>query len=116
MILLFARQIIFFLHSSLNGSVRRRRSRRLTEQSEKENTKETEERQDKSKLIDVEEAASGSVGIAVYIRYFKSIGVFLCFAAVASNAVNQAASVYANSMLLNKNCLGHSKTKKKLKN
>lgn len=77
----------------------RRRSRRLTERSEQEIPKEPEEKKDNSKLIDVEEAASGSVGIAVYIRYFKSIGVFLCVAAVASNALNQAASVYANSML-----------------
>lgn len=78
--------------------MKRRRSRRVTEKSEKENPKENEEKEDKSKLIDVEEAASGSVGIAVYIRYFKSIGVFLCIAAVASNALNQAASVYSNSM------------------
>ncbi len=83
----------------MNGSIRRRRSRRVTERSEKEIPKETEEKQDKSKLIDVEEAASGSVGIAVYIRYFKSIGVLLCVAAVASNALNQAASVYSNSKL-----------------
>lgn len=75
--------------------MKRRRSRRVTEKSEKEN----EEKQDKAKLIDVEEAAAGSVGIAVYIHYFKSIGVFLCIAAVASNALNQAASVYSNSML-----------------
>lgn len=72
-----------------------KRRRRVTEKSEKEN----EEKQDKSKLIDVEEAAAGSVGIAVYVRYFKSIGIFLCIAAVASNALNQAASVYSNSML-----------------
>lgn len=84
----------------MNGSVKRRRSRKVTERSEKENPKETEEeKQDKSKLIDEEEAASGSVGIAVYIRYFKSVGVLLCVLAVASNALNQAASVYANSEL-----------------
>ncbi|XP_037037473.1 multidrug resistance-associated protein 1-like isoform X2 [Bradysia coprophila] len=85
--------------SSLGGTVQRRRSRRTTERSEKENPKEAEEKADKTKLIDVEEAASGSVGIAVYIRYFKSIGVLMCVAAVASNALNQAASVYSNIWL-----------------
>lgn len=85
--------------SSLAGTVQRRRSRRITESSEKENPKEAEAKQDKTKLIDVEEAASGSVGIAVYVRYFKSIGVLMCVAAVASNALNQAASVYSNIWL-----------------
>ncbi|KAG4077224.1 hypothetical protein HA402_005279 [Bradysia odoriphaga] len=85
--------------SSLGGTLQRRRSRRITERSERETTKEAAEKQDKTKLIDVEEAASGSVGIAVYIRYFKSIGFLLCVAAVASNALNQAASVYGNMWL-----------------
>lgn len=81
----------------MNGSVKRRRVRRVTDRSDKENPKEAEEKEDKSKLIDTEEAKAGSVGIKVYIRYFKSIGLFLCLSAVASNAANQAASVYANS-------------------
>lgn len=81
----------------MNGTVKRRGSRKITEKSEIDKD-EKEEKEDKSKLIDVEEAASGSVGIAVYIRYFRSVGFFLCVAAVLSNALNQAASVYSNSM------------------
>lgn len=78
----------------MNGSIRRRRgSRKISEKSEKD----IQEIADKSKLIDIEEAASGSVGIAVYIRYFRSIGVFMCVTAIISNVLNQAASVYANS-------------------
>lgn len=82
--------------SSTNGSVRKRRgSRKITEKSE---TEIDEDKVKSTKLIDVEEAASGSVGVAVYIRYFRSIGFFLCVAAIISNALNQAASVYSNGM------------------
>lgn len=51
----------------------------------------------KSKLIDTEDAATGAVGIGVYIRYFKSIGIFLGVSAVLANALTQAASVYSGS-------------------
>lgn len=53
--------------------------------------------QTKSKLIDTEDAATGAVGIGVYVRYFKSIGIFLGVCAVLSNALTQAASVYSGS-------------------
>lgn len=51
----------------------------------------------KSKLIDTEDAATGAVGMGVYIRYFKSIGITLGVTAVLSNALTQAASVYSGS-------------------
>ncbi|KAJ6635066.1 Metal resistance protein YCF1 [Pseudolycoriella hygida] len=54
---------------------------------------------DYKRVTEKKEAASGSVGIAVYIRYFKSIGVYFCVAAIVSNALNQAASVYAHVWL-----------------
>jgi hypothetical protein len=80
--------------SSLNGSVRRRRSgRRGSEKSEKEVVPE----KSKTKLIDNEEAATGSVGWGVYVRYFKSIGLTLGLTAVISNALMQASSVYSGS-------------------
>lgn len=74
---------------------RRRSGRRASEKSLKEQPVSA-----KTKLIESEDAATGSVSIAVYIRYFKSIGIFLGVAAVLSNALNQAASVYAGSNYL----------------
>lgn len=50
-----------------------------------------------TQLIDSEEVATGSVGFPVYFRYFRSIGVVLCITAVLTNAIYQAASVYASS-------------------
>ncbi|CRL02706.1 CLUMA_CG015844, isoform A [Clunio marinus] len=83
--------------SSVNGSVRRRKSgRRASEKSEKETIPPSN---DKSKLIDSEEAATGSVGAGVYVRYFKSIGLVLGIGAILSNAANQAAAVYSGIWL-----------------
>lgn len=48
-------------------------------------------------MIDVEEAALGSVGLDVYIRYFKSIGLAFCFSVILSSAANQGAAVYGGS-------------------
>lgn len=82
------------MFSSLNGSVRRRKSgRRGSEKS----VKETVAVNSKSKLIDAEDAATGSVGIDVYVRYFKSIGLALGLTAVLCNALTQSASVYSGS-------------------
>lgn len=50
-----------------------------------------------SKLIDSEDAATGAVGMGVYIRYFQSIGIFLAVTAVLCNGITQAASVYSSS-------------------
>jgi hypothetical protein len=78
--------------------VRRRRKsgRRDSEKSEKEVVE-----QPKAKLIDTEEAATGSVGWAVYYRYAKSIGVFIGIMAICSNALMQASSVYSGSKSTN---------------
>lgn len=54
----------------------------------------------KSKLIDAEDAATGAVGIGVYIAYFKSIGLVLGITAVTCNALMQTASVYSGSNYL----------------
>lgn len=82
-------------HSSLNGSMRRRRnsSRRSSQRSDKIKL----DTKPKSKLIDSEEAATGAVGLGVYIRYFKSIGIFMGLGAIACNAIQQACSVYSSS-------------------
>lgn len=49
------------------------------------------------KLIEEEEAATGSVGWGVYVRYFKSIGLWMTFIGFVSNLFFQGASVYSNS-------------------
>ncbi|KAJ6635068.1 Multidrug resistance-associated protein 1 [Pseudolycoriella hygida] len=65
----------------------------------KEKENEEDEEEDDPGLIDAEEAATGSVGISVYIRYCKSIGVYVCVAAVAITALRNTASVYSNVWL-----------------
>lgn len=80
----------------MNGSIRKRRisQRRQSDKSEKE----AEEKQKQaSKLTEIEDAATGAVGFSVYIRYFKSIGVWMSIGAVASNALNSAAAIYSSS-------------------
>lgn len=79
----------------MSGSVRRRRnsSRRSSQKSDKINV----EPKPKTKLIDTEDAATGAVGLGVYVRYFKSIGIFMGLSAIACNAVQQACSVYSSS-------------------
>lgn len=72
---------------------RRKSGRRSSEQSEKEAAPE----KSKSKLIDNEEAATGSVGWGVYLRYFKSVGLTLGLTSVICNALMQASSVYSGS-------------------
>lgn len=80
--------------SSLNGSLRRRKSGRRA--SGKSDTV-TPKVKSKSKLIDEEDAATGSVGLDVYIRYFKSIGITMAVSAILCNAIQQTASIYSNS-------------------
>ena len=80
----------------MNGSVKRRRSRKASERSEQQTLQPVKV---KTKLIDTEEAATGSVGSGVYFRYFKSIGVWMSISAVLFNLVNQGTSVFSNSMI-----------------
>ncbi|CAO1343275.1 unnamed protein product [Diamesa hyperborea] len=82
--------------NSLNGSVKRRRSRKASEKSEQQTLQPVKV---KTKLIDTEEAATGSVGSGVYFRYFKSIGVWMSISAVMFNLVNQGTSVFSNIWL-----------------
>lgn len=79
----------------MNGSVKRRRSRKASEKSEQI----VQPVKVKTKLIDTEEAATGSVGSGVYFRYFKSIGVWMSISAVLFNLVNQGTSVFSNSKI-----------------
>lgn len=74
---------------------RRRSGRKGSEKSEKEAIPAPQ-----TKLIDSEDAATGSVGYGVYFRYFRSIGLFLGIFAVLSNAANQGAAVYSSSNLI----------------
>lgn len=74
--------------------MKRRRSRKASEKSEQQTLQPVKV---KTKLIDTEEAATGSVGSGVYFRYFKSIGVWMSISAVLFNLVNQGTSVFSNS-------------------
>lgn len=49
-------------------------------------------------LISEEEVATGSIGLSVYWRYFKSIGFWLSFIGFASNFLHQVAAVYSNGI------------------
>jgi hypothetical protein len=66
-------------------------SRRQSSKSEKEAEK------TKSKLTEIEEAATGAVGGRVYLRYFQSIGLSLSIGAIVCNAINSATSIYSSS-------------------
>jgi ATP-binding cassette, subfamily C (CFTR/MRP), member 1 len=55
--------------------------------------------QNASKLIEKEEAAIGSVGFAIYIRYFKNIGLWFGVMAIIFNTMMQGFSVYSNIWL-----------------
>ncbi|KAG4074217.1 hypothetical protein HA402_015520 [Bradysia odoriphaga] len=50
-------------------------------------------------LIQKEESATGSVGIGVYIRYFKSVGSLFSFVMLVGAIGNQAFSIYSNIWL-----------------
>ena len=52
---------------------------------------------DMSKLVDEEDAATGSVGIAVYLSYCKSIGIISCVLTIALSTLRYASSIYASS-------------------
>lgn len=80
--------------TSLNGSISRKTSKRKVSQ-------ESAKAADVSltKLIDTEEAATGSVGVGVYVRYFKSVGFWLTFSALFSNMLYQAFNVFSNFWL-----------------
>lgn len=93
---LFFAQFWLSSFSPENAAIRKRRnSRKISENSEKETVVAATDAN--TKLIDVEEAATGSVGIKVYLRYFKSVGIIMCIAGLTSNVLNQAATVYAGS-------------------
>lgn len=49
-----------------------------------------------TKLIEDEESATGTIGLGVYYRYFKNIGLGLSITVLVSNIVYQGASVYSN--------------------
>lgn len=49
-----------------------------------------------SKLIETEDAMTGTVTWALYGRYFKRMGIGLSIVAVGSNFIYHAVSVYSN--------------------
>lgn len=94
--LIKALQIIESISSSLNGSIKKRRTskRRESEKSEKE---EEGKQKTGTKLTEIEDAATGAVGFKVYLRYFQSIGLWLSLGAIISNATNSAAGILSSS-------------------
>lgn len=50
----------------------------------------------KTKLIETEDSATGSVGTGVYLRYFKSVGIPFTISILIFNAINQFMSVLSN--------------------
>lgn len=82
--------------ASLNGSISKNSPRRKSSQA---SSTTREEKVSLTKLIDTEEAATGSVGFGVYFRYFKSVGFWLTFSALSSNMLYQAFNVFSNFWL-----------------
>lgn len=77
--------------ASLNGSIKRpRKSSEASMRATKASS---------SKLIDSEEAAIGSVGLGVYVRYFKSVGLWMTFVGLFSNIMYQVFNVFSNFWL-----------------
>ena len=55
--------------------------------------------EEEGKLIEKEEAATGSIGFGVYLRYFQSIGIWLSIGSILLNALNQGLAVYSSVWL-----------------
>lgn len=75
------------------------RKRRPSQRRQSQKSLKEEVEKPKSKLIETEEAATGAVGIKVYVRYFQSIGLLLSAGAILSNAINSGTSIYASSKI-----------------
>lgn len=52
-----------------------------------------------SKLIQTEESSIGGVGLAVYFRYFQSIGAFFVVLIVIGTVMTQSLSIFGNTWL-----------------
>jgi hypothetical protein len=76
----------------MNGSIRRRDSRRSSRQSEQPE----QDPKPKGKLITTEDSAVGSVSWAVYLRYFKSVGMGFVFLVILFNIISQTSSIGSN--------------------
>lgn len=90
--------ILFNFNSSDEGSLKRRSSSR---RSSKQSEQKTAAPVPKTKLIENEDSATGSVDFGVYLRYFKSVGIPFSITIFLFNAINQSMSVLSNSKLLN---------------
>uniref|UniRef100_A0AAG5CWE8 ABC-type glutathione-S-conjugate transporter n=1 Tax=Anopheles atroparvus TaxID=41427 RepID=A0AAG5CWE8_ANOAO len=86
---------------SSNGSIRKKRvSRAESRNSNKPRAVEAPAQlPSAATLIEKEESATGSVGYAVYIKYFKGIGLWLGFWSIFFSVINQGTSIYANIWL-----------------
>lgn len=76
----------------MNGSLKQRRDSHVSRTSEKEEVPV----RTVGKLIASEEAAVGSVSWALYLRYFKSVGVSYIMIVILFNIVSQTAAVLTN--------------------
>lgn len=85
--------------SSRRNSMGRRASRRSQESEQKETTPTS-----KTKLIESEDNATGSVAFGVYLRYFKNVGWPFSITILIFNAINQSMAVTSNCKWLN-NCV-----------
>ncbi|KAG5675829.1 hypothetical protein PVAND_005699 [Polypedilum vanderplanki] len=75
----------------------RRNSRRLSQKSIDEEQESV--RKSLAKLIENEEAGTGSVNFKIYLSYFKHAGLWMSILAFGSNILFQAASVGSNAWL-----------------
>lgn len=89
---------------SSDASIKRRRSKNLSngKVSLSKSTKETTvvaAQKEGTNLIAKEESAVGSVGMGIYIRYFKSIGLLYGILTIVCGIAHQAIQVYSNTWL-----------------
>lgn len=87
--------MFLILVNSSRSSLRRSLSRRSSRDSEQK----TPTPISKTKLIETEDSATGSVSFGVYLRYFKSVGIPFSITVFVFNALNQTMSVLSNGML-----------------
>jgi hypothetical protein len=88
--------------SATRSSLKRLDSKQSGTQKEADGKKESadEKEDDVDKLIEAENAAVGNVAIAVYLRYFKSVGTKLIAAILLFVFCSEASSVLSNCEMM----------------
>lgn len=82
-----------------SGSLRRRASNRNESSNSLNKIPLLPSKKNKTKIIEKEESAVGSVGLDVFIRYIKNIGWSFAIVAVCAHIINQIFSVSTNVWL-----------------